>query len=378
MFQPAFACTLGIATAVLAVSPVLAQDADHAHSRQPAAEGTTDCMNTTAKPVPEKEVRDRHAGHDMSASGAERNQPVDHAAMGHDASTSPHPAADQPCDPEAAGSAGPEHAGHAAMGHDMPMPQHTHGMDHSSMDNDLPADAAPREPIPEITPADRTAAFPNVGGHAVHDTTVHSFWLVDRLEAWEADEETGLGWELSSWTGTDLHRLWLRSEGENIDGATESADIEALYGRAIARWWDLVAGIRHDFGEGPSQTFAAIGVQGLAPQRFEVAATAYLGESGQLAAQLEAEYDILFTNRLILQGQAAAEFYGEDDPRRGIGSGLSTVEAGLRLRYEFRREFAPYIGVVWEGAYGDTADYREAAFEETDETRVVVGVRVWF
>jgi len=246
-------------------------------------------------------------------------------------------------------------------------------------DGDLPANAAPRDPIPPVTPADRAAAFPDVAGHTVHDNAVHSYWLLDRLEAWDADEDgTGIGWEALAWVGTDLNRLWLRSEGEHVDDALESGDIEVLYGRAIAPWWDLVAGVRHDFGEGPSQTFAAIGVMGLAPYKFEVEATGYVGQSGQTAARLEAEYETLFTNRLILQWLAEAEFHGKDDPRRGIGSGLGTVELGARLRYEIRREFAPYIGVVWERAYGNTADLRRAEFEDIEDTRVVAGVRIWF
>ena len=266
------------------------------------------------------------------------------------------------------------HAGHHGMDHETPVTE-DEGTDHSMHGR---SDATIREPIPAFTDADLAAAFPDVDGHAVHDTAVHSFWLFDRLEAWDADRGTGLGWELTSWTGTDLNRLWLRSEGERVDGALESAGLEALYGRAFARWWDVVAGIRHDGGEGPSQTFVAVGVQGLAPQWFEVEATAYIGQSGQTAAQFEAEYETLFTNRLILQWQAAVELYGKDDPRRGIGSGLSTVEAGLRLRYEFRPEFAPYIGVVWEQAYGATADHRALMGDDADDTRFVAGVRIWF
>src|SRR3546814_17995006 len=119
---------------------------------------------------------------------------------------------------------------------------------------------------------------------------------------------------------------------------TESADFEVLYGRAIARWWDLVAGVRHDFGEGPSQTFAGIGVIGLSPYKFEIEATAYVGESGQTAARLEAEYDTLITNRLILQWLAETEaYYGKEHPARGAGSGLDSAEAGLPLLSETTR-----------------------------------------
>ena len=368
-FRPVYACLLGLAGALIgSLTPVLGQEMDHSKAH---AEPTTCTEESAENSVPTTASSDPHAAHGEPAPKVE----TDHAAMGHAAP--PQPCEPMAAEPEPASGTPSEHAKHAVMGHDMQMPEDRRGMDHS-MHTDLPPDAAPREPIPKITPADRAAAFPDVGGHAVHDTTIHSFWLFDRLEAWEGDEGTDLGWELASWTGTDIHRLWLRSEGENIDGVTESAEIEALYGRAIARWWDVVAGIRHDFGEGPSQTFAAFGIQGLAPQWFEVEATAYVGESGQTAARLEAEYETLFTNRLILQWQAEAEFHGQDDPRRGIGSGLTTVEAGLRLRYEFRREFAPYVGVVWERAYGDTADYREVLGEDADDTRIVAGVRIWF
>ena len=339
------ALVLGVAAALIgSLTPALAQETTYREALSRAPEANTECD------------RDRHA---------------DHAHGEHCDPAVPDDAESAPEEPS-------EHAGHRGMGHDMPVSEDMHGMDHSAMHEDLPPDAAPREPIPAFTQADWAAAFPDVGGHAVHDTAVHSFWLIDRLEGWGADEGTGLGWELTNWTGTDLTRVWLRSEGEHVDGTMESANLEVLYGRAVARWWDLVAGIRHDFGEGPSQTFAAIGIQGLAPQRFELDATAYFGQSGQTAAQLEAEYDILFTNRLILQWQAAAEFYGQDDSRRGIGSGLSTVEVGLRLRYEFRREFAPYIGVAWERAYGGTADHRTLLGDDVDDTRLVAGVRIWF
>ncbi len=166
--------------------------------------------------------------------------------------------------------------------------------------------------------------------------------------------------------------------GRALRGSTQSADLELLYGRAVAPWWDLVLGVQHDFEPGPSQTFAGIGVIGIAPYKFEIEATAYLGESGQTRASIEAEYELLFTNRLILQPLLEATFHGEDDEERGIGSGLSTVEAGLRLRYEFTRRFAPYLGVTYQRAFAGTADLRRAAGEETEDTQFVAGVRTWF
>jgi copper resistance protein B len=252
------------------------------------------------------------------------------------------------------------------------------GMDHSAMIHDNPPDSAPRTPIPVLSDADRAAAFPPVHGHAAHDRQSHSYWLVDRLEARDAKHGTGVSWDATAWIGGDTRRLWLRSEGERVDGTLERADLEVLAGRSVSRWWDVVAGVRHDVGEGPSQTFGAIGITGKAPYKFEVDATAYVGTGGQTAARLEAEYDTLLTNRLILQWQAEAELFGKDDASRRIGSGLGTVEAGVRLRYEVTRKFAPYIGIVHERSFGDTADFRRASGDPTDDTRVVAGVRIWF
>lgn len=241
-----------------------------------------------------------------------------------------------------------------------------------------PSAENPREPIPPITPADRAAAFPDVEGHTVHDDSIHYYALFNRLEAWNADSGNGFAWEGQGWVGTDLNRLWVRSEGERVDSTTESAELEVLYGRAAARWWDVVAGVRHDFQPGDSQTFAAIGVTGVAPYKFEVAATAYIGQSGQTAANFEVEYELLLTNRLILQPLVEISLYGENDERRGIGSGLSTVEAGLRLRYEIRREFAPYVGVNWNKKFGTTAEFARSTNEPVSDTQWVAGIRAWF
>lgn len=257
-------------------------------------------------------------------------------------------------------------------------------VDHATMHHHMPATAAtaapdePITPIPPITDADRAAAVPPPADHPVHDNGIFGYLLFDRLEAWDADPGTGLAWEGQGWAGTDIDRLWLRSEGEQVGGRLHSADLEALYGHSIGPWWDVVAGIRHDFGPGASRDFLAIGVMGLSPYKFEVSATAYLGQSGQTEARIEAEYEALLTNRLILQPLVEINVFGKDDTRRGIGSGLGTVEAGLRLRYEFDRRFAPYVGVVRERAFGRTADLRRADGEDIDDTRVVAGVRFWF
>ena len=257
--------------------------------------------------------------------------------------------------------------------------QHQHASPAGQPTLQLPrAPDQPLTPVPALTDADRAAAVPPPGDHPVHDDSVHSFVLFNRLEAIDADEGHGLAWEGQAWVGTDFDKLWLRSEGERIHGRTEAADVELLFGRSIARWWDLVAGVRHDFQPGGSRDFAAIGVQGLAPYKFEVEATAYIGASGHSAARLQVEYEMLLTNRLVLQPLVEANFNGRNDARRGIGSGLGTVEAGLRLRYEITRRFAPYVGLVRERAFGNTAGFRRDAGDDSDDTRIVAGVRTWF
>ncbi|WP_372016898.1 copper resistance protein B [Pseudoxanthomonas sp. 10H] len=237
----------------------------------------------------------------------------------------------------------------------------------------------PAEPVPVPSAADRAAAFPTLhGDHHAHGNAINSLVRFNRFEAWDAEPGTGQAWEGSAWVGGDTQRLWLRSEGEREHGRTAAADLEVLYGRGISAWWELLAGVRHDFAPGPSRDWAAIGMQGLAPYKFEVSATAYLGSHGDTAFVAEAEYELLLTNRLILQPLLEVELRGQDDPARGVGSGLSTAEAGLRLRYEVSRRFAPYVGLVHERSFERTADHRRAEGEAIRETRWVAGVRWWF
>lgn len=276
---------------------------------------------------------------------------------------------------------------HDHTGHGMPEPvaapeqEKPASHDHVTMGHAGPdeSSAAPREAIPPVTAEDLAAAFPAIDHHAMqHAPAFNHKVTFNRLEAWDADEGTGQAWEGIAWFGTDTDRLWLRSEGERMGGHTESADLEVLYGRSVSPWWDVVAGVRHDFKPGDARTWAAVGVQGMAPYRFEVAATAYIGEDGQVAANVEAEYTLRITNRLVLQPLVEVDIAAKDDPDYGIGRGVSGIEAGLRLRYEIRRRFAPYVGVVHERVFGDTADHRRADGESPRDTRFVAGVRLWF
>lgn len=236
----------------------------------------------------------------------------------------------------------------------------------------------PKEPIPAVTDAARGAAFPDVKGHAVHDRAVHYFVLFDQLEWQSAKGVTGGSWDNKGWVGGDINRFWFRTEGDGENGSLGTAQVHAMYGRAIARWWDLVLGVREDLRPGAARTWAAIGIQGLAPYWFEVEATAYVGAGGRTHARLETEYELLLTNRLVLQPLVEVEVYGRSDPERGIGAGLSTIDTGVRLRYEVRREFAPYIGLTWSRKFYGTADFARDSGQDVGGTRLALGARVWF
>jgi copper resistance protein B len=198
--------------------------------------------------------------------------------------------------------------------------------------------------------------------------------VFDELEVHGDD----LSWDASAWFGYTFNRFAVRTEGGRADGDTERAELQLLWTHSFARWWDVVAGARADFEPGSSRSWAAVGVQGLAPYRFDLEATAFVGENGDMAARFEGEYELLITNRLILQPQLELNWYAQSDPERRIGSGLSSVEAGLRLRYELRREVAPYVGLVRERLVGSTADFARAQGRDPDDTSLVAGIRLRF
>lgn len=236
----------------------------------------------------------------------------------------------------------------------------------------------PMTPIPALSGADRAAAFPAVGHPMSHGPGTNHLLLFERLEAWDGDHGGGQAWEAEGWIGSDTRRLWLRSEGERAGGRTGAASLDLMYGRSVTPWWDLLAGVRHAFAPGDAQDWLGVGIQGLAPYLVEVSATAWFGESGRSLLELEAGYDLLLTNRLILESSLEATVHGRTDPGRDIGAGLSTVEAGLRLRYEAHRRFAPYVGVTHARDFGQTARLAQAREGANRETHVVAGIRFWF
>lgn len=184
-----------------------------------------------------------------------------------------------------------------------------------------------------------------------------------------------LTWEGYAWLGKDLNKFYLKSEGNNIDGEYEELQTELLYSRAITPYWDLQLGERYDSYPKPSRSWLSLGIQGIAPYFFETEATLYVGSNGRTAARLHTEYELMLTQRWILKPDIEINLHSKDDPETRIGSGLSDLSAGLRLRYEIRREFAPYVGVQWGKNFGKTADYAEG---HGQDTQFVIGVQVWF
>ncbi len=203
--------------------------------------------------------------------------------------------------------------------------------------------------------------------------------LVDRLEWTHANGgNNATAYDIQGWFGRDYDRLVVKAEGDVAKGKLEEARTELLWGHAIATFWDTQLGVRYDSGAGPDRGWLALGVQGLAPYWFEVDAAAYVGDEGRTALRLGAEYELLLTQNLILQPRIELNAYGKSDEARGIGSGLSEAQAGVRLRYEFTRQFAPYIGIERASKFGQTADLARADGEKAGETRWVAGVRFWF
>jgi copper resistance protein B len=202
--------------------------------------------------------------------------------------------------------------------------------------------------------------------------------LVDNLEVMRTKDKTSAEYDLQVWYGRTYDRVVLKAEGEADDGKLEEARTELLWGHAVATYWDTQLGVRHDGGAGPDRGWLAFGIQGLAPYWFEVDAAAYVGEAGRTALRLDVSYDLLLTQKLILQPKIETDFYGKSDTERGLGSGLSDVSVALRVRYEIRREFAPYVGIERVRKFGETADFARAAGNDSGATRTLAGLRFWF
>lgn len=203
--------------------------------------------------------------------------------------------------------------------------------------------------------------------------------LIDQLEyVHGADIKNGAAWDAQAWYGADYNKAWLRTEGGYANGRTDATSTaEGLWWHLFLPFWATQVGVRQDLGAG-ARTWGAVGVQGLAPFWFDVQATAYISNEGRFAGRLKTSYDVLLSNRLILTPEADVNLYSKSDARRELGSGVTNVELALRLRYEIRREFAPYLGVDWDRALGSTVGLRRRAGGSAAEATILAGLRVWF
>lgn len=200
------------------------------------------------------------------------------------------------------------------------------------------------------------------------------------INEFEVSDEDGdpLIMDAEIWIGKDLNKFWIKTDIEQVDGVTEETEVQLLYSRAISPYWDLQTGVRHDDVEGLTQDWAVIGFVGLAPYYIEVDAALFFDEDGQALLRANAEYEMMLTQRLVLSPEITVSLYTKDDPVRGIGSGLSSINTGIRLLYEVKREFAPYIGLTWSNKFADTADIAKANGGESSDSAVVIGFSAWF
>jgi copper resistance protein B len=276
------------------------------------------------------------------------------------------------------------------------MPAHNHeGMNHSEMmhPNPLPENQLvkgindPQTTNPAITEIAQNRDphaytdeldFSSLSKPEMGDKEYLGSLIVDRLEGVHAQDNFSMTYDWQAWYGRDYDKLVIRAEGEIDGGVFKNNRNEALWGHALTAYWDTQLGIRIDSGMGTDRYWGAFGIQGFAPYWIYIEATAYVGEEGRTAFRLETEYDVLITQKLILQPRIEMNFYSQNDSSRLVSSGLSNIESGLRLRYEFKREFAPYIGVEWASTFGTAADRIKSSGNKAEETRFVAGVHFWF
>ena len=295
---------------------------------------------------------------------------------GMNMSEAPAASADPTCPPE-----------HAKMGHCTPKAAASGGA--PTVGTSLPAGNAPAPAPPSDHYADRIYP-PAEMARARHDmhqdqgAQKFGYLMFNLAEVQPRRGRDAFRWDGEAWYGGDINRLTLKTEGEGrfgakrFGGGVEAAEVQALYSRAIDPYFNLQAGIRQDLGKGLRRTYAAVGFEGLAPYWFEVEGALFLSDKGDVLGRLEGYYDQRITQRLVLQPRAEFNLAAQNVPANGIGAGLSSAELGLRLRYEIKREFAPYVGFSWERKVGASARYARVAGEDASSTGLVAGIRFWF
>ena len=320
-----------------------------------------------ASPAPAT-AADPRAGHAMPGMAMPEAPAQADPHAGHNMSQAAAPAT--PADP---------HAGHDMSGMAAGM-----GEDIGTGGTALPPGNAPAPAAPEPNYADRVYSPQEMADARAYLRNEHgggTFYQVNfnLAEVQIRDGRDSYRWDGEVWFGGDINRLTVKTEGEGEFGrGVEDAEVQALYSRAVGPYFNLQAGIRYDFNPNPSRTYATVGFEGLAPYWFDVEGALFLSDKGDVLGRLEGYYDQRITQRLILQPRAELNFAAQDVPENGIGSGLSDIELGLRLRYEIKREFAPYIGVSYDRRLGDSARFSRAQGDDVGGPSFVVGMRTWF
>ena len=375
---------LAASTAIAIAQPALAQDhSQHQGMNMPGMQ-----MPAPAKkPAPKKAAPRKPAPKKRTAAPVAKPAPKPAAPQSGDMEGMDHSAHDMGQTPPASDQAKPaepmpgmdmqDHSQHGAA----PQAQHG-GMEMTG--TALPAGDAPAPPPPMDHYADRQ--FPKDEMARARERMMREqggqtfYQVMFNLAEYRAHQgRDGYHWDGEAFVGGDINRLWLKSEGEGAFGERlESAEVQALYSRAIGPYFNLQAGVRQDFGPGPNRTYATVGFEGLAPYMFEVEGALFLSNKGDLLGRLEGYYDQRITQRLILQPRVEFNLAAQDVPENRVGAGLTDAELGLRLRYEITRQFAPYVGVSYEAKTGRTADFARADGEDPTTTSLVAGVRIWF
>jgi len=246
-------------------------------------------------------------------------------------------------------------------------------MDHSKMDHSKMA--MPAIPVSDGS-MDKDVPYP-YEVHKMEDDPVLTKFNLEQLEVHDADGSNPITWEAEAWVGKDINKLWFKTEGERTNGETEEFELQALYSRAIDPYWDFQVGARKDF-KPESRNWGVLGLKGVAPYYFETDVALFVGESGRSALRVQSEYELMLSQKTALSPEIELNFHGKDDEAIGVGSGLSDISLGLRLRHEFKREFAPYVGIEWTKKFGNTADFARDEGEDVSDTQLVLGIKAWF
>ncbi|CAM5582520.1 MULTISPECIES: copper resistance protein B [Sphingomonadaceae] len=319
---------------------------------------------------------DPHAGHDMSGMPGMTMPDGAGGTMKHDM-----PGMDMQAAP---GGQPMQHDMSSMPGMAMDGPMAAHGAGGTSlMPGNAPAPQPPTDNYADRVYKNGEMAASRTMLHKEHGGSSSSMILFNLAEYQVRNGRDGYRWDGEAWFGKDLDRLVVKTEGEGVLAGRsgtymETAEVQALYSRALDPYWNLQAGVRYDFKPNPSRTYATIGIEGVAPYWFETEAALFLSNKGEVLGRIEGYYDQRITQRLILQPRLEVNLSAQNVPETRIGAGITNAELGLRLRYELRREFAPYIGVSYDRKFGRTADYARSDGGDVKAASFVIGVRTWF